>query len=139
MMEWILVVSLYTSLLTIGFAMLVVVEWCPRNFIKWVSRGFDQYDLLVLGILIGFVAVMGDNLYWLAAWYSKLRNREEFDWYLENGPTANIFFRHILKITAAACHLEAARRSNIVRSDDLMMKTSIVFAFSSVLFYMMMR
>jgi len=132
-MQPMLIVSFYATLLTIGFAVLVLIEWCP-NFKRMATRKWSQSDLLILGVLLGFVSVVGDNVYWGITWYSKMKNWSTSEWWFEFGPVSNLIFRHAMKIAAAACHLEAARRAEVVATDSLVMKTLIVLFVSVLLF-----
>lgn len=105
-------VNTLLSAVTAMLCLVVVVVWMPR-----VVGG--NHTLLLAGIVVGFAGAFCDNVYWGITWYSKLQQWDTMQWWFNNGPIANIFFRHGMKLTAAACHLEAARRAGIGNVTEL--------------------
>ena len=105
-MSVILMVNTWLSALTALMCLAVVLVWMPR-----ITGGC--HTLLLAGIVIGFAGAFADNVYWGITWYSKLKQWDTTQWWFDHGPVANIFFRHSMKLAAAVCHLEAARRAGI--------------------------
>lgn len=105
-MHTILILNTFLSALTAMMCLVVVTVWMPR-----VLNG--KHSLLLAGIVIGFAGALADNVYWGITWYSKLQQWDTVQWWFDHGPIANIFFRHAMKLAAAVCHLEAARRAGI--------------------------
>jgi len=111
-MHTVLMLNTFLSALTALMCLVVVVVWMPR-----VLNG--KHSLLLAGIVVGFAGALADNVYWGVTWYSKLKQWDTSQWWFDHGPIANIFFRHTMKLTAAACHLEAARRAGIENVAEL--------------------
>jgi hypothetical protein len=111
----ILIINLLLGCWTIGVAYVVLHIWSPHAR----SNASVANRLLLIGISISFLGTIGDNIYWGLTWLSKLKGwPSEAQWF-NGGPYANTLFRHCMKIAAAACHLEAARRADIVKTAEL--------------------
>jgi len=111
----ILTLNLLLGCWTIGVAYMVLHFWTPNAR----SNASTANRLLLIGISISFLGTIGDNVYWGLTWLSQLKGwPSEAQWFA-GGPYANTLFRHAMKIAAAACHLEAARRAGIVQTAEL--------------------
>lgn len=132
-MDAMLVFSLFTTLVTLGFSGLVLYVWFP-NLKRIGKRKLTGSDLLVIGIVFSFCAVIGDNVYWGLTWLSKAQHWPHSAWWFNHGPLSNVVFRHGLKVVAAVCHLEAARRAGVADAGDLILKSGFVVAVSAVVF-----
>ena len=70
----------------------------------------NEYEWLILGIVIGFIGTCADNFYWFWWWISNFLNIFEAERavLLKYGVFTNIFFRQACTIIAAYCHLRGA-------------------------------
>lgn len=68
-------------------------------------------DWLLLGICAGFIGQTLDNFYWNWPWTASFLTHPWKDDLVRSGVYFNIFFRQMLGITAAVCHLKAASLS----------------------------
>jgi len=127
---------LFMSLLTIGVASLVLHVWLPH-----VRGDSAPHRLLLWGITMSFMATIGDNIFWGLASLSKLKGWPSYECMLKAGPYADLLFQHAMRILAAACHLEAARRANVIASIELATVTmfAIVGAIAVFAFLMIGR
>lgn len=130
----ILIINLFAGLLTIAVAFLVIHVWLPHT--KAGKHG--PHHLLLWGITIGFVAIIGDNIYWGLTWLSRLNQWPSEPAWFTGGPWANLLFRHGGKIAAAALHLEAARRAGIIGSRELFEITSFAIVASAAFFFLLL-
>lgn len=135
----VLVVNLFLGLITVGVALLVIQVWMPTYLRRPHSqRGFGPHEWLLVGITIGFASTIGDNVFWGITWYSKMRNWPTSPWWFDHGPAANMIFRHVGKISAALCHLEAARQASVISTEDLAARSTMVVLGSIVAFAILM-
>lgn len=75
-----------------------------RAWQKW-----DADEWLGVGIVIGFGGNILDNIYWGITWLTVQYDLPQEDFFMGNGPLANIFFRQIIGIIAVYCHIHAAK------------------------------
>ena len=128
MSDGILIFNTLLTLLTIGSAGVVVLVWMPTFLLhSKSSKSLAPHQLLLIGIAISFATAVCDNIYWGITWFSKLKNWETSQWWFDHGPMANTFFRHLGKILAAACHIEAAKRSGIILREEITAVTVLIF------------
>ena len=73
--------------------------------VKWTA---EQW--LVVGIVIGFLGNMLDNIFWGIVWMFKFVDESTHQALFELGPTFNVVFRQIFGIFAVYCHLFAAMK-----------------------------
>lgn len=127
MTDGVLTVNTLLTLLTIGSAGVVVLVWMP-TFVLNAKKNekLEPHQLLLLGIAISFLSTICDNIYWGITWFAKLKQWPTAIWWLDHGPIANTFFRHLGKIMAAGCHIEAARRSGVVLREEITAMTVLV-------------
>jgi hypothetical protein len=112
----ILHINLILTVITVLTSVMVVVLWWPQAK-SW--RLLAPSDLLVVGITIAFLGAVGDNLFWGITWYSRLHHWPTESWWFDCGPYSNFVFRHVMKIAAAYCHIEAARRASVLSRNQV--------------------
>ena len=61
-----------------------------------------------MGVAIGFIGAMLDNIYWFMPWTASYIGHPSFVDLTNAGVFFNVFFRQGLGIAAAYCHLRAA-------------------------------
>lgn len=130
--QTVLIINLFLGLVTIGVAALVIQIWMPPVAIR--RHAWGPHEWLLAGITIGFASTIGDNIFWGITWYSKLKEWPTSPWWFDHGPAANLIFRHVGKITAGLCHLEAARQASVVHSGDLVGRSVMMLVAASFLF-----
>jgi len=64
---------------------------------------------LVLGIAVGFIGKLADNLYWTATWTQYDFGFGNAESWIAAGPVVDIFFRQLPLIVSGLCHLAALR------------------------------
>lgn len=94
-MTWPLLVAAGYVLYIWGYASATVIPKKQKTQVEW----------LIIGISIGFVSTILDNVYWTIAWSADFIDHPEAQQIVLNGVIANIFFRQLLGIMAAVCHI----------------------------------
>lgn len=121
----ILKLNLLLGLLTIGIAIMVVCVWIPPILQDLRKHGrTTPASLLQCGIVIGFLSVIGDNVFWAITWYAKMAKWPTEQWWFDHGPWSNLLFMHLGKMAAGCFHLEAARRAHAVGTENLAMRSA---------------
>jgi hypothetical protein len=137
-LDTILRINLLLGFITVGFAFLVLLVWAPK-FIRWYDRSkLGPHEWLLIGISLGFLSTIGDNIFWGITWYSKMKAWPTSEWWFDHGPAANLLFRHVGKIAAAGCHLEAARQANVLSSCELSSRSAAIIMLSAVLTFLLL-
>ena len=124
------------SLITIGVCIFVFYVWFPR-LKKTNFYSLDPRELLIIGIFISFFSTCCDNIYWGITWLSKLQNWPSSQWWFDNGPINNLFFRYCGKILAGICHLEAARLAGAISKEDLTVGAICILFISLSIYFTM--
>lgn len=124
------------SLITIGVCIFVFYVWFPR-LKKTNFYSFDPRELLIIGIFISFFSTCCDNIYWGITWLSKLQNWPSSQWWFDNGPINNLFFRYCGKILAGICHLEAARLAGAISKEGLTVGAIFILFISLSIYFTM--
>lgn len=102
-------ISFLLTPFVLTFAVWVLVHFAAA---AWRNRWPTQpQHWLVLGIVVGFVGKLFDNLYWGFAWSAYNQNLPTTEWYFAHGQQANIVFRQLALIASAGCHVVAAVKS----------------------------
>lgn len=137
-LETLLRINMILGLMTIGVAILVINTWLPTCIVHPLGRKtFGPHEWLLVGVSISFLMTIGDNLFWGVTWYSKLMKWPTSQWWFDHGPSANLVFRHVGKICAGMCHLEAARQARVIESEDLARRSSVVVVASVILYVLL--
>ena len=102
-------VSLALTLPTILIGIGVLVHWGPSAWRSWNVKAIhrDASQWLILGVAIGFLGGILDNIYWGIAWSSAYAQHPSRDFWFANGVWPNIPFRQISGAYAAYCHLRS--------------------------------
>lgn len=112
------ILSLALTVSGIIWAIEVIRYWWPEARAAWVkpSKERTPSDWLILGIVWSFAGSILDNLYWAAAWFSRLMELGVADGLFFNGVYANIPFRQMPLIIASMLHTlgAVAQKSNPV-------------------------
>ena len=109
-------ISLALTPVTVILCVAVVAVWGPlcRHTLQNRKTASDV-DWLILGLSVGFVASIADNIWWGVAWSTAFiegsTNGLE-NWWFKHGTFSNIVFRQGGTMLAAILHL----RSAVVRS-----------------------
>ena len=104
-------ISLGLTIPTILLGGFVVCVFGPTAMQAVRDKGVTSRQWLLVGITIGFVGQILDNLYWQFAWTASYLGMEVKDSLFNSGVFFNIVSRQALGITAAACHIWAAFRT----------------------------
>lgn len=132
------VTSLALTVPTVVLGVAVVVIWGPHAW-RAIRAGMTRGDeWLVLGVVLGFVGAVGDNLYWGAAWGSKLLGLEGADSLFAHGVYANIPLRQGLGVAAAFCHIKAGQENmpKLRRVLNLLILSSYAIAALGIVLYL---
>ena len=130
-------ISLGMTFPTVVLALAVVYTWTPsaRQAILKTNRG--AHDWFIVGVVIGFVGSLFDNIYWFIPWTASFIGHESFHSLTNAGVFFNVFFRQGCGVAAAFCHLKAAEWSETTSSrfvNRLLVASYLVgFAYSTIL------
>lgn len=91
----------------IAAAVVVFLWWGSAKRAFWISHK-SEVQWFVLGVTIGFIGSMVDNIYWGLAWAADYTGHESRDALFRYGVYSNTPFRQICTIGAAVCHIKAA-------------------------------
>lgn len=86
--------------------------WRAASWSAWFLRHKTETHYFILGVAIGFVGALFDNIYWGLAWAADYFNHPTRDLLFDNGALPNIFFRQLATALAAGFHIRAAVESN---------------------------
>lgn len=85
----------------------VIKEWFPDSWTSLWSKQKTALQWFVLGVALGFMGNVVDNIYWgIARTAHYLKAKSAPDWF-ESGVYFNIVFRQFLTMLAAYCHAHA--------------------------------
>lgn len=110
-------VSLALSFPTIVVGLGVLAHWWRDAWESWKTPAIKRtaVNWLILGVTIGFLGGVLDNLYWFLAWSAEFIHHPSKNLLFEYGAWPNIPFRQCSGIYAAYCHLRSyysAREEN---------------------------
>lgn len=101
-------VSLALTSPTVVLGMAVVGLWWRQAHISFRARKKTPMDWFVVGVFVGFLGGVADNVFWGIAWSLEFLGmpeaKEVFSW----GAFFNVFFRQACGTAAAYCHIRAA-------------------------------
>lgn len=97
------ILGLILGPLTIAAGLAVI--WVYRPKMRWVA---SPSDLLIIGIVVGFVGKTTDYAYWQFVWTGTYCEWPYAEQCVAAGPIVNIFTRQIPMLVSAGCHLYAA-------------------------------
>ena len=100
-----IVESIRLALSPIVFTIAILVIYKYSRSLKSFNED-SASDWLILGILIGFIGKLIDNIFWNCAW-SAYYFKHSTEWF-EYGQLFNIPFRQIALIVSGFCHTKAA-------------------------------
>ena len=100
--------SLGLTFPTVILAGAVVYMWFPSAREALLKETRSGQDWFVMGVAIGFVGAMLDNIYWFIPWTASYIGHPAFVDLTNAGVFFNVFMRQGLGILAAYCHLKAA-------------------------------
>lgn len=86
----------------------VVYLWSKSALRAWRAAHKSETNWFVIGVTIGFIGSLFDNLYWFVAWTADYYQLPVRDWLFRNGVYSNTLFRQVATILAALCHVRAA-------------------------------
>lgn len=108
------VASLALSIPTIVSAFLVVWLWLPPALAEWRSDSeVSANGYFMLGVAVGFVGSLIDNVYWGAAWTAEFHGSPLAEPLFQGGVYSNLLFRQTCGLAAAYLHLRAADVSHV--------------------------
>ena len=93
---------------TVTFAGLVLLVWGSSAFDAIRKKKKDAMDWFVLGVFLGFLGAIGDNLYWSIPWSLEFIDHPQADFFMSHGVFPNTIFRQGLGTIAAYCHIRSA-------------------------------
>ena len=100
-------VSLVLTAPTLLGAIAVLWVWGGRSWeiFKKSPLARAEAEWLILGIAVGFLGGLVDNVYWGIAWSYQLLDSPDADWWWSHGAYSNIFARQLAGAYAAYCHV----------------------------------
>ena len=123
------VASLAVTVPAIVLGIGVVVHWAPAAYRNICSRKeMNAHDWFILGVTIGFIGGVADNLWWGVAWSCDYIHSDYRDWWFRHGVYSNIIFRQLCGTYAAWCHMVAFYQTG--RSMKAKAKSSFVLTIS---------
>lgn len=128
--------SLAITPATIILSLMVVYVWFGgvKEALKKKGVSITDLEWFIIGVWIGFLGSVIDNLYWGLAWTADYLNLSVKDWLFSHGPYSNLPFRQITTTLAAYCHLRAA----INTKNSIMRATAITTAVGTALFLLVL-
>lgn len=94
---------------TIILSIMVVYIWFKPSLEVIRSPHRTTEGWFIIGVSLGFLGEILDGAYWFLAWnFSYFGAEEQTQVMLEYGPFFNIFFRQLMTILAAYCHIRSA-------------------------------
>jgi hypothetical protein len=104
-------ISLGMTFPTVVLAGAVVYMWFPAARIAWSKENKTGQDWFIVGVTVGFIGAMLDNIYWFIPWSASYIGHPSFAELTNAGVFFNVFFRQGLGMLAAYCHLRAAENA----------------------------
>jgi len=104
--------SLALTFPTVVLAFAVIYMWLPSARIAWKKTDKTGQDWFVMGVAIGFIGAVLDNIYWFMPWTAAYLGDPAFQTLTNAGVFFNIFFRQGMGLCAAYCHMRAAEESH---------------------------
>lgn len=106
-----------------------VVAVFSRSAVKAIKKHEKEAtDWLILGVSLGFVGSILDNLYWSIPWSLHFLGNPLCTFFQEMGVFVNVVVRQLLGMTAAYCHLRAAEEQGSYFKG----RTNSIFLFANV-------
>ena len=130
MAELAALVSLGMTVPTVILAVAVIVKWAPSALRAWKSKERTADQWFVIGVTVGFIGALADNVYWALPWTANYLDHPAQVPLFAAGVYFNIIFRQGLGIVAAYCHLRAAELSDsrMTRFVNVLLTTSYLGA-----------
>ena len=107
-------ISLGLTVPTVILSAYVVVLFFPIAVYAMAERNKKQAEWLILGITIGFMGSIVDNVYWAVAWSASYLDLDCKDFLFTHGVYSNIPFRQLAGVMAAILHCMADTSSAAV-------------------------
>ena len=102
-------ISLILTIPTVVFGAMVVALWGKTAFRLKIGRTkLNSTQWFVLGVTVGFLGSVIDNIYWGIAWGAEFLGHDSASFWFSNGVYSNIPFRQIAGTIAAYCHIKSA-------------------------------
>ncbi len=121
------------TILSLGLTPLTIIASCAVVYLWWsgawtalTKEHREPMHWFILGVLVGFIGAVFDNLYWGVAWSLDYINSPYRDAVFDFGVYSNLPFRQIATAAAALCHVRAA-----ITADSTALKT--LFGLSSLI------
>lgn len=100
--------SLTLTIPTVVTGVVVVGVWGPPAWKAWREGTLSAQAWFVIGVAVGFLGSVLDNLYWAIPWTASFYDLSYTDSLMANGVYFNIISRQGCGTFAAYCHLKAA-------------------------------
>ena len=100
-------ISMFLTFPTIILAGVVVFLWGPKALVSFHIKDKDASDWFIMGVAIGFVGQVLDNLYWAIPWSLSYVASPLFEDFTNAGVYFNIFSRQSCGVVAAYCHIKS--------------------------------
>ena len=130
-------ISLGMTFPTVVLAIAVVYVWFPSARNAVLKSNKEAHDWFIVGVVVGFVGSLLDNIYWFMPWTASFLGHPAFETLTNAGVFFNVFFRQGCGIIAAYCHIKAAEWSENTSSrfvNRLLASSYLIgFAYSTVL------
>ena len=116
--EWATLISLALTPMTILASAGVVALWWQSGKRALIRSDRRDLDWFILGVLIGFIGSLMDNLYWGIGWAMNYTQHSAWQHWLDTGVYNNIAFRQVSTALAAVCHIKAGieAKSRLLKS-----------------------
>ncbi len=109
-------ISLALSIQSIGNVLIVLFLWFTPTIRALTKEEKTSSDYLLLGVFISFTSKFLDQSFWHYAWTCVFCYDPNSDSIIKFGVIPNIFFRQVLTILAAYCHVVGAAKAKNKKS-----------------------
>lgn len=134
--------SLFLTVPTVVLSAHVVCMWWKDAVEAFRSDHKTANHWFIMGVAIGFIGGVFDNIYWGVAWSLEFINSSYAPWWFRHGSIPNVFFRQLAGTIAAYCHVRAAYtfgNDKPVRDFNLWLKVQVMAGVLFIVFLMMLR
>ena len=101
-------ISLALTAPTVILSSVVIYLFANQAGRALLSDNRTAIQWFALGICVGFIGSILDNLYWSIPWSLSFIDSHWAEFFFSKGSIFNIFFRQIAGILAGYCHIRAA-------------------------------
>lgn len=105
-------ISLALTAPAVILSCVVLYLFCSQAGKALFTQNKSAVQWFAMGIFIGFLGSVLDNVYWSIPWSLDYLNNDNASYFFQRGAYFNIFFRQIAGIAAGYCHIRCALSYN---------------------------